>query len=88
MPEYDNDNRGAIWKNDRKESDRHPDFKGSAMVAGVEYWVSGWKRGPDDPPNRPALKMSFQPKEQQSQPAQQKQEAFGAKGDFDDDLPF
>jgi hypothetical protein len=45
MSNYDNNNRGSIWKNeDRKSSATHPQFKGSAEVNGVEYWVSGWLR--------------------------------------------
>lgn len=36
------DNSGALFKNDRKESDNHPDYKGSIMVGGVEHWISAW----------------------------------------------
>jgi len=36
------DNRGALFKNDRKEKETHPDSKGSAMIDGQKYWVSGW----------------------------------------------
>ena len=30
--EYDNSNRGAIWKNDKKETEKHPDFTGEHNV--------------------------------------------------------
>jgi hypothetical protein len=33
---------GSISKNKKKEKDVHPDYRGSAMINGVEYWVSGW----------------------------------------------
>ena len=39
---YDNTNSGALFKNDRKETDKHPDYKGSINVDGVEYWISAW----------------------------------------------
>ncbi len=39
---YDNNLTGALFKNDRKEKDTHPDYKGSCEVAGVEYWLAGW----------------------------------------------
>lgn len=38
------DNSGALFTNDRKQSDRHPDWTGKAMVDGVEYRVSAWKK--------------------------------------------
>ena len=40
--QYDDTNRGALFTNDRKTSDKHPDLKGSINVEGKEYWVSGW----------------------------------------------
>ena len=79
MSDYDNTNRGQIWRNDKKDTPAHPDFKGSINVEGVEYWVSAWKRKPDANPKAPALSFSVKPKEQQPQPAQ---------ADFDDPIPF
>ena len=38
------DNSGSLFPNDRKEKDTHPDFKGTAMIDGVVYWVSGWTK--------------------------------------------
>ena len=63
---YDNTNRGAIWKNDDKREDNHPDFKGSINVEGVEYWVSAWKRKEGAAAKAPALSFSIKPKEDQS----------------------
>ena len=68
---YDNTNRGAIWKNRDKTEDKHPDFKGSLNVNGVEYWVSAWKRKDSDASNKPALSFSIKPKEERQ--ATQKQ---------------
>lgn len=85
---YDNTNRGSIWKNDRKEKDTHPDFKGSVNVDGVEYWVSAWKRKPDANPKAPALSFSIQAKEQQGSPSQGAPQQGSHNGEFDDDIPF
>lgn len=38
------DNSGSLFLNDRKEKDNHPDFKGTAMIDGVVYWISGWSK--------------------------------------------
>lgn len=65
MTEYDNTNRGSIWKNDKKVKDTDPDFTGSVNVNGVEFWVNAWKRKQDANPKAPALSFSVKPKEQQ-----------------------
>jgi hypothetical protein len=62
VTEFDNTNRGSIWKNDKKETDKHPDFTGSLNVNGVEYWVSAWKRKEGAPAKTPALSFSIKPK--------------------------
>lgn len=36
------DNSGAIFNNTRKHKPNQPDFTGSLVVDGVEYWVSCW----------------------------------------------
>jgi uncharacterized protein (DUF736 family) len=41
---YDNTNGGALFPNDRKEKDTHPDFRGTINVGGTEYWIKGWKK--------------------------------------------
>lgn len=62
---YDNKNRGSIWKNERKESESHPDFTGTFTdESGREFWVSAWKRKPDAAEKAPALTFSLKPKEQ------------------------
>lgn len=35
-------NTGSLFRNDRREKDTHPNAKGSALIDGVEYWVSAW----------------------------------------------
>ena len=89
--EYDNTNRGALWGNDRKETDKHPDFRGSINVDGKEYWLSGWKRKPDDNPKAPALSLSVQAKDEVQQQGYQQasqQATPPPQEDFGDDIPF
>lgn len=67
------DNSGSTFKNDRKTADNHPDYKGSAMIGGVEYWVSTWIKTSAN--GGKFYSHAFTPKQQQQRPAS-------------DDLPF
>lgn len=40
--QYDNTNRGALFKNDRATKDTHPGYTGSLNVDGVEYFLDAW----------------------------------------------
>jgi hypothetical protein len=42
MTEFDNTNRGALFKNTRREKDTHPEYNGSINVDGHDYWISAW----------------------------------------------
>ena len=35
-------NTGAIFKNDYKKTDSHPDYKGKALIDGVEKEIALW----------------------------------------------
>ena len=36
------DNTGVLFKNDKKDNERAPDYKGNLTVDGQEYWLSAW----------------------------------------------
>lgn len=98
---YDNTNRGSIWRNERKETDGHPDFTGSLNVDGKDYWVSAWKRKEGASDRAPALSFTVKPKDGQPM---ERSRSNAAKDDtrtvharsrvpqsapsFDDDVPF
>jgi hypothetical protein len=80
--EYDNNNRGALWKNDKQTTEKHPNLRGTAEIDGKEYWVSAWtsKEGG----KKPVVSLSFSSKEEQTSTPQ----PVAPVEDFADDLPF
>jgi hypothetical protein len=40
--QYDNTNRGSLFKNDKEGNEARPDYKGMSNIEGVEYNVSVW----------------------------------------------
>lgn len=40
--EYDKELTGVLFKNDRKTTEKHPDYNGTVTVNGQEYWLSAW----------------------------------------------
>jgi len=62
-PQYDNTNRGSIWKNERKrEGKQDADFTGTLNVDGKEYWVNAWRRKDGASARAPALSFSIRAK--------------------------
>ena len=83
---YDNTNKGALFKNDRKESPSHPDYKGTIDVEGTEYWASGWIKtaGPHARnPGSKFLSVSLTAKDGRPEPRQPQRSTLD-----DDDIPF
>ena len=42
MSDYDNTNRGAIFKNEHKKAENHPDYRGTINVDGKDKEISLW----------------------------------------------
>lgn len=79
MPQYDDTNRGVLFKNDRKEKANQPDYRGKLNVGGREYQLSAWRKTPKGGGN-PFLSISISdPPEQGSQVSSK-----GDNGFFDD----
>ena len=42
MSQYDNTNRGVLFRNHKKEQPNQPDHTGNINIDGQEYWLSAW----------------------------------------------
>lgn len=73
------DNTLVLFKNDKKETDKHPDMKGQGQVEGKEYWLSAWKNVSQE--GQGYLKISLQLKDSIKVPE-------GKEKDNGLDLPF
>lgn len=62
MTDFDNTNRGALLRNNKKKTDKQPDYNGSLNVGGVDYWLSGWVKVSQN--GNKFFSLSVQPKEQ------------------------
>jgi uncharacterized protein (DUF736 family) len=75
------DMSGSLFRNDRKETDTHPDYKGSALINGVDHWLDAWVNTAKDGSKYMSLKLK--PKEPREEAAPSLVPA-----DLDDDVPF
>ena len=78
------DMSGSLFKNEKREKDTHPNATGSALIDGVEYWVSAWTK---DGKSGKWQSLAFKRKDEKpaEKPAVQNRGGFQ---DFDDDIPF
>ncbi len=94
MSKYEQrDNTGSLFKNEKKEKDTHPDYRGECLIDGVAYYMDTWMKTADS--GRKWMSFSFKPKQAQPAPPPQRQkdEAYRARqpakaDDFSDDVPF
>jgi len=75
------DNSGVLFRNDKKDTPNHPDYKGGLTVNGQEYWLSAWiKEGKSGK----FMGLALSPKEPIAKPSERSK----ATGFDDSDLPF
>jgi len=80
MSQYDDTNRGVLFRNDRKENDTQPDMTGKVDVEGKEYRLAGWTK--ESKAGKKFLSLAVTPSEEQpAAPAP-------AEQDPNDAIPF
>ena len=40
--QYDDNERGCLFRNDKKTNDAQPDYRGKAKIDGKDWGLSGW----------------------------------------------
>lgn len=78
-------NSGTLGKNQKRETDKHPEYNGKAEIDGVEYWISAWVK---EGPSGKFFSLSFKRKDE-AHAKGMKDARKAADDDFgDSDIPF
>lgn len=79
MSDYDNNNSGVLFKNEKEEGSKQPDYKGTAEVNGKQLEIAAWIR--TSKTGKKFMSLKFQE-------PRQKKDAPKGKPDMDDDAGF
>jgi uncharacterized protein (DUF736 family) len=74
---YDNTNKGVLFQNYDKKTDKSPDYSGSLNVNGIDFNLAGWKKQSKKGTTFLSLSVSAKQDSPKSQAP-----------DFDDSIPF
>lgn len=84
--EYDNDLKGVLFQNPKRDEEKdpdkkqkHPHYRGQCEIDGIKYWVAGWKR---------IAKKTKQPYMSLSFTVCEGQDSETSKSDDISDIPF
>lgn len=85
-------NSGSLFKNDKKETESHPDYKGSALIDGLgECWLDAWINTSNSGAKYMSLKIKPKNADQTGSAARQepqRQPASAFDRDDGSDIPF
>lgn len=86
---------GSLFKNDRKEKESQPDYRGDALIDGKLYWMSAWLN--ESPKGTKYMSVKFSEKDKRDSapaspaektPQQQRREAAPVDDFGDESVPF
>lgn len=82
--DFDNTNRGVLFKNVEKEKDTHADYEGSINVDGRDYWLNAWIKKSKDG-SKTFMSLGVKPKQARANGKPSKE---AARDDYESDAPF
>jgi uncharacterized protein (DUF736 family) len=78
------DNSGSLFRNERKETEKQPDYTGSGMYGGEEIRISAWLKTSQS--GKKFLSLSIQPKQADHQ--NERPRASPSAVEDDSEIPF
>ena len=81
----DYENKGVLFKNDRKEKETQPDYTGKITLGGKEKRLAAWLK---DGQRGKFMSLQVSDFQEQAQSAPQAQPQAVLNDDFSDDIPF
>jgi hypothetical protein len=86
MTQYDETNKGALFRNERRENDRQPTHTGPLNVEGVEYWISAWTK--ESKAGKKFFSLSVKRKEGDTRHTSRPAPAYDRDAPLDDEVPW
>ena len=76
------ENSGSLFLNKERKTENHPNATGSALIDGVEYWVSAWTK---EGKSGKWQSLAFKKKDKQEARVPDRQPS---RGDLEEDIPY
>jgi len=76
-------NSGVLFRNDKRENEKAPSYKGNITVDGKDYWLSAWVK---EGKSGKFMGLAVSPKEEYKPKPSERSKATGF--DSDDSMPF
>jgi uncharacterized protein (DUF736 family) len=87
MLDYDNRGRGALFRNNDKTEETHPDYRGNITTDdGTEYWLSAWLKVSKN--GKKYMSLSIKPKSADAAKPKNEAARSASSAPFDDAVPF
>lgn len=81
MQAYDNEMRGVLFRNDKRETDKHPEYTGKVQIRGEEFRLAAWVRESSKSGQKFFSIAVSEPQNTQAEPGSH-------EPDLDDSVPF